>query len=196
MLSEVVVTVRIRVEPLYALRVIVELGSAVPVSVGVLSLGSEVIDKELGASGPVVSIVMEREEDFDEILPAASVAVAVIEYVPSEIAEDGVNENAPLVSAFVVPKVEESIKIVTVEFASAFPDIVGVESFVSDIFVREVGASGAVVSIVMEREADFEETLPAASVAVAFIEYEPSARAEEGVNEKAPLLLAVVLPVV
>ena len=196
MLSEVVVTVRTRVEPLYALRVIVELGSAVPVSVGVLSLGSEVIDKELGASGPVVSIVMEREADFNETLPAASVAVAVIVYVPSEIAEEGVNEKAPLVSTVVVPKVEESIKIVTVEFASAVPDIVGVESFVSDIFVREVGASGDVVSIVMERESDSDETLPAASVAVAFIEYEPSARAEEGVKEKAPLLLAVVLPVV
>ena len=40
--------------------------AAVPVIVGVLSLGSEVIVKELAASGPVVSIVMEREEDFDD----------------------------------------------------------------------------------------------------------------------------------
>ena len=73
----------------------------------------------------------------------------------------------------------------------------GVESFVVvEEVVKDVGASGDVLSIVMEREADFDETLPAESVAVAFIEYEPSARAEEGVKEKAPLLLAVVLPVV
>ena len=98
---------------------------------------------------------MESEEDFEETLPAASVAVAVIEYVPSEIAEDGVKEYAPLLSAVVVPKVEESIKRVTFELASAVPVIVGVESLVVALEVaREVGASGAVVSIVIEIEED------------------------------------------
>ena len=90
--------------------------------------------------------------------------------MPSEIAEEGVKEKAPLVSAVVVPKVEESINRVTVELASALPDIVGVESSVSEILVKEVGASGAVVSIVMERDEDFVETFPAESVEVDFTE--------------------------
>ena len=66
-------------EPRNTVSVTLELGSAVPVIVGVESFSSEVIVKEEGASGPVVSIVIEREDDFDEILPAESVAVAFIE---------------------------------------------------------------------------------------------------------------------
>ena len=148
-----------------------EFGSAVPDIVGVGSSSSEILVKEVGASGAVVSIVMERAEDFEEILPAASVEVAFIEYVPSEIAEDGVKEKAPLVSAVVVPNVEESIKSVTFEFGSALPVIVGVESFVLVVEVaKEVGASGEVVSIVTDKAEDLEETLPASSVAVALTE--------------------------
>ena len=77
-------------------------------------------------------------------------------------------ENAPLLSAVSVPKEEESLKRVTVEPASAVPVIVGVESFVKDEDVdKEVGASGAVVSTVMERAEEAEEVLPAESVAFA-----------------------------
>ncbi len=90
--------------------------------------------------------------------------------MPSEIAEDGVNEKAPLEFAVVVPKVEESINRVTLELASALPVIVGVESLIDEEVAKEVGAFGAVVSIVMEREEDLEETLPAESVADALIE--------------------------
>ena len=62
-------------------------------------------------------------------------------------------------------------KRVIVESASAFPVIVGVELFVIEEDVaREVGASGAVVSIVIEIEEEFEDILPAESVAVAFNE--------------------------
>ena len=86
----------------------------------------EEVAKAEGASGAVVSIVMEISEDLEETLPAESVAVAFIEYVPSEIAEDGVNEKAPLEFAVVVPKVEESINRVTLELASAVPVIAGV----------------------------------------------------------------------
>ena len=43
------------------------------------SLAAEEVDKEVGASGAVVSIVMEREEEVEEVLPAESVAVAVNE---------------------------------------------------------------------------------------------------------------------
>ena len=81
------------------------------------------------------------------------------------------NEKAPLVSAVVVPKKEESINKVTLVFASALPVIVGVESLViGEEVAKEVGASGAVVSIVNEIEEDFEDMLPAESVAVALIE--------------------------
>ena len=54
-----------------------ELASAVPVIVGVVSFVSvEEVAKEVGASGAVVSIVMDIDEDTDEILPTESVALA------------------------------------------------------------------------------------------------------------------------
>ena len=80
-------------------------------------------------------------------------------------------EKVPLVLAVVVPNTEESINKVTLVLASALPVIVGVELFVIEEEVaREVGASGAVVSIVIEIEADFDEIFPAESVEVAFNE--------------------------
>ena len=80
-------------------------------------------------------------------------------------------EKAPLVLAVVVPNTEESINKVTFELGSALPVIVGFELFVMEEEVaKEVGASGAVVSIVIEIEADFDEIFPAESVEVAFNE--------------------------
>ena len=76
-------------------------------------------------------------------------------------------ENAPLLSAVAVPKEEEPLKRVTVEPASAVPVIVGVESLVDEDVDKDVGASGAVVSIVIERAEEAEEVLSAESVAVA-----------------------------
>ena len=76
-------------------------------------------------------------------------------------------ENAPLLSAVAVPKEEEPLKRVTVEPASAVPVIVGVESLVDEDVDKDVGASGAVVSTVIDKAEDAEEVLPAASVAVA-----------------------------
>ena len=70
-----------------------------------------------------------------------------------------------------VPNTEESINKVTLELGSALPVIVGVELFVMEEEVdKEVWESGAVVSIVIEIEADFEDIFPAESVAVALIE--------------------------
>ena len=70
-----------------------------------------------------------------------------------------------------VPNTEESINKVTLVFASALPVIVGFELFVMrEEVAKEVGASGAVVSIVMDIEADFDEIFPAKSVEVAFNE--------------------------
>ena len=68
----------------------------------------------------------------------------------------------------VVPKEEEPLNKVTVEPASAVPEIVGVESLVKEEDVdKDAGASGAVASIVMERAEEAEEVLSAESVAVA-----------------------------
>ena len=66
-----------------------------------------------------------------------------------------------------VPKEEEPLNRVTVEPASAVPVIVGVESLVAEDVDKDVGASGAVVSIVIDNESEADDTLPAASVAVA-----------------------------
>ena len=65
-----------------------------------------------------------------------------------------------------VPKEEEPLNRVTVEPASAVPEIIGVESLVNDEETIN-GASGAVASIVIESPEEAEEALPAESVAVA-----------------------------
>ena len=75
-------------------------------------------------------------------------------------------ENAPSLSAVAVPKEEEPLNRVTVEPASAVPEIVGVESLVNDEETIN-GASGAVVSTVIDKAEEAEEVLPAESVAVA-----------------------------
>ena len=78
--------------------------SALPEIVGVLSfVVAEAVVSDVGAPGVVVSIVIDKEEDSDEVLPAASVAVVVNEYVPSLRAED-VMEKVPLLSAVTDPK--------------------------------------------------------------------------------------------
>ena len=76
-------------------------------------------------------------------------------------------ENTPLLSAVAVPKEEEPLKRVTVEPASAVPEIVGVESLVEEDVDKDAGASGAVASMVIDKAEEAEEVLPAASVAVA-----------------------------
>ena len=76
-------------------------------------------------------------------------------------------ENAPLLSAVAVPREEDSLKRVTVEPASAVPVIVGVESLVEEDVDKDVGASGAVASIVIDKAEEAEEVLSAESVAVA-----------------------------
>lgn len=59
------------------------------------------------------------------------------------------NDQFPFWSAIVVPIGAPPSRIVTVEFGSAVPEIVGVLSFVAELFVGEVitGALGAVESI-------------------------------------------------
>ena len=74
-------------------------------------------------------------------------------------------EKAPLVLAVVVPKVvpedEEPLKRVkvTFELGSAFPLIVGVESFGTEILTIEVGTLGGVLSNELVPDPE-ESTLP------------------------------------
>ena len=75
-------------------------------------------------------------------------------------------EKFPLLSAVVEPKRTEPLKSFTVLPASAIPVIVGVVSFDREVFVKEEGALGAVVSTVIDKAEDEAEVLPAASVAV------------------------------
>ena len=76
-------------------------------------------------------------------------------------------ENAPLLSAVAVPKEEEPSNRVTVEPASAVPEIIGVESLVKEEETIVGAASGAVASTVIDRAEEAEDVFPAESVAVA-----------------------------
>ena len=67
-----------------------------------------------------------------------------------------------LLSAVADPNRVLPLKSFTVDPASAVPVIVGVGSFELDLFSREEGASGAVVSIVIVK-LEAEDVLPAAS---------------------------------
>ena len=61
-------------------RVIVELASALPVIVGVvLSVTEEAVSRVEGAFGAVVSIVIDIDADFDDMLPAESIDFVVKE---------------------------------------------------------------------------------------------------------------------
>ena len=76
-------------------------------------------------------------------------------------------ENAPLLSAVAVPKEEEPLNNVTVEPASAVPEIVGVELLLITAEIIVGAEEGAFESIVIDKAEEAEEVLPAASVAVA-----------------------------
>ena len=105
--------------------------------------------------------------DAVETLFIASVAVTVKELSPSDNSELGVIENIPVVaSAVVVPRVASPLSSSTVLPASAVPIIIGVVSLVVVSAVVNVGAAGAVVSIVMLSALDAAEIFPAASFAV------------------------------
>ena len=69
----------ITVDPLVTVIKTVELGSAVPLIVGVESFVLEILAKEVGATGGVVSMAMEIGEDIEEVLPESSTDVVVRE---------------------------------------------------------------------------------------------------------------------
>ena len=105
-----------------------------------------VVVNDIGAIGAVVSTIREKAVEACEVLPAASVAFAVIECVPSLSAVEGVKEKSPSLSAVVVPKELMPLKISTVLLAYALPIISGFLSAPTEVELNEVGTYGVRVS--------------------------------------------------
>src|SRR3954453_4029493 len=172
------------------------LASALPARVGVVSLllrplatvpvcgaASSVIELIVGAPGAVVSIMTESPPEAVPVLPAASVALAVIVWLP-EASVDVAMLQLPLPWAVPLPTLVAPSNSVTVLLASAVPVKVGVATLVrlsvldepeSEAVARSgaEGAVGAVVSIVTDRPVEAVLVLPAASVALAVIVWLP-----------------------
>src|SRR3954454_20205765 len=147
------------------------LASAMPASVGVVSLllppldtipmfgaASSIIETIEGAAGAAVSMVTDRPPEAVPVLPAASVALAVIVWLPEASVEVAMLQ-LPLPSAVPLPTWVAPSYSVTVLPASAVPVKVGVATLVrlsvldapeSEAAARSGvdGALGAVVSMV------------------------------------------------
>jgi len=190
--------------------VTVELASAVPVIVGV---GTLVIrsDAEAPLSEPfakakvlgaliTVSIVS-VSAPAEETLPAASVALAFRLWLPSAKTALVIDQE-PEASAVAEPSTVDPSNSVTVLPTSAVPVIVGVVTLVTRSVFDDplseagakvsVGTTGAEVSIVSARLLA-EETLPAASLALALRLWLPSVRTGL-VIDQAPEASAIAEP--
>ena len=150
----------------------------------------------LGALGAAVSTVMLTALEAPEVLLAASVAVVVIECLPSLRALLGVKLQLPELLAVVVPNELAPSKTVTVLLASAVPLMVGLLLLVllPLVGLLMLGALGAAVSTVMLTALEALEVLPAASLALAVIECVPSLKAALGVKLQLPELSALAVP--
>ena len=126
--------------------------SAVPVTVGVVSLVLLPFAgvSTTGAGGGVVSTVKVLILESTLVLPSASAAVALTVCDPSINDGIAVNVQLPAPSAVVMPADAPSKNTVTVLPASAVPVTVGVLSLVLLPFagVSTTGAAGAVLSTV------------------------------------------------
>lgn len=179
-----------------SLTVIVLPGSAVPAIVGVLSLvvllaGGVVT---IGDAGAVVSTTNESGKLAGPLLPAASVAMAVILCAPGVKALLGEQLQLPLASAVAVQSVVAPSLTVTVPFGSAVPLMSGVVSLVllPDNGALMTGALGAVLSMAKVRVLGVL-VLPAGSVAVALRVCDPSLNGVERVQLQFPLASATAV---
>ena len=158
--------------------------------------------RPVGAAGGAPTTVMTSGADAAPTLPAASIALAVIERAP--LASVTSRLNAPVALAVVVPSEVVPSNNSTSVLANARPVIVSPDFWVvtlSELLIplssaaarsRPVGAAGGVLSTVMTSGADAAPTLPAASVTFAVIERVPLASVTSRLN--APVALAVVVP--
>src|SRR5215212_9755439 len=153
----------------------------------------------LGALGAMVSTVMLTAAEAGEVLPAASLAVAVMECVALLRFAPGVKVQLPVLSAGVVPMMLAPSplpsKTVTVLLASAVPLMVGLLLLVMVPLagLLMLGALGTTVSMVRLRTAEAAEVLPAASLALAVMKCAPSLRAAPGAKLQPPELSAGVV---
>src|SRR4051794_3124546 len=192
------------------------LASARPASVGVVSLllppldtipmfgaASSIIETIEGAAGAAASMVTDSPPEAVPVLPAASVALAVIVWLP-EASVDVAMLQLPLPSAVPLPTWLAPSYSVTGLAASAGPVKVGVATLVrlsvpdepeSEAAAKSgvEGAFGAVVSMVTERPLEAVPVLPAASVALAVIAWLPEASVDVAMLQL-PLPSAVPLP--
>ena len=135
-----------------------------------------------GTPGAVVSMVNASALEAALTLPAASVALTVMLWVP--FPSVGVRDQVPSAVAAVVPSTVVPSYTVTVLSASAVPARLGVvilvmlsvlETPVSEVAKRSgsAGRAGAVASMVIDNAADAAVTLPATSVALVVMTWTP-----------------------
>ena len=158
--------------------------------------------RPVGAAGGVASTVMASAADAALTLPAASIALAVIERTPAASVTSRLNAPVPL--AVVVPSEVVPSNSSTRASASAWPVIVRADVLLVTLSLsldpvssaaaksRPVGAAGAVASTVTVNAADAALTEPAALVALAVIARAPTANVTSRLN--APEAFAVVVP--
>src|SRR5258706_158261 len=163
-------------------------------------------DRPVGAGGAVDITVTEYAADATPVLPAASVALAVMLCVPFDSVEV-VMPNAPVVASdapvpmTVVPFVSYSMTVLP---GSAVPSIFTCAKLVipspsvplSVVLSREspVGAAGAAVSTVTEYAVDATPVFPAASVAFAVMLWVPFASADVVIMNAPVVALAMPEP--
>lgn len=187
--------------PLPPVNMIVDPGSAVPVTVGVLSVivlpssGDAIV----GAAGAVASMVIDVLVGV-EALPAGSVAVTTRGVDPSGNGLASVIVQFPLASTTAVPMgfPRPSVMVmvspgVPDPMTSGVVSDVRYGSLVSPPMLVSAGAAGAVVSRVNVVLVGLD-VFPAGSVAVALIVVLPSASADDGVYVQFPLESAIVVP--
>ena len=123
----------------------------------------------VGALGAAVSTTKDKLLLAALVLLIPSVAVAVIEWMPSDKAS-GVKLKTPLLSSVAWPSSVPPEEIATTELASAVIVNVGVLSLVNNVVVETLGIAGATVSTSIVKMLLAGLVLFAPSVAVAVIE--------------------------
>ena len=147
-------------------------------SVLLLPVSAEKLFDAMVVVGAVLSMVTAKVDDATEVLPAASVALTVRVWLPSLKVEEVMLQlpepSAVAVPNNVVPLVSYNL---TVLLASAVPVKTGVLLLVmlsaldvplsvALVISGALGAVGAVVSTVTDKDVDAVDVLPAASVAL------------------------------
>ena len=148
-----------------------------PVSDAAVRSGSD------GAEGATVSMVM--PDDVNAVLPAMSVATALMVWLPSVSAVEGVNVQAPAPLATTVVSVVAPSEMTTDAPASAVPEITGVPVARAAPFSGAAMATVVDVSMVTASAPDSADTIEDA-VAVAVMLCTPGERALEVTDQTPP----------